>query len=149
MNVILIKDVDRLGKVGQKVTVKNGYGRNYLLPRGLAVSVTRGSLRQTESLQAQRHRTASLEKEKAQEMAQRLGGICCTMAVSVGQQGKLHGAVTASDIVQALAKQGISIEKHQLELEHPITQVGEISVSVRLHPEVKAAVKVSVVPKQG
>ena len=145
MDIILIKDVDRLGKAGQKVSVKDGFARNYLIPSGLALSATPGARSQMEALHSSQLRQSEMRKTKAAELSDRLKGISCTIRVAVGDQGKLHGAVTAGDIVKVLKSQGIILEKHQVALEGPITTLGLTEVSVKLHPEVTTHLKVSVV----
>ena len=142
MEIILVQDVASVGKAGQRATVKDGYARNFLIPRGLASALTPGAGSAAQARHAAQLRSAEMAKDKAQELAGHLAGIVCRIPVSVGQQGKLHGSVTASDIVEALKNQGISIEKHQVHLERPLTQAGDYSVPVRLHPEVKAEVRV-------
>ena len=147
MKVVLLQDVDRLGQAGDRLTVKDGYGRNFLVPQGLAMPATRGAGVQALATQAARLRGLQLKKEKAQELAQRLGSLSCEILVSVGAQGKLHGSVTGGDIAQALAAQGIPVEKHQIELERPLTHLGLAEVPIRLHPEIRAAVRVFLVSK--
>lgn len=147
MKVVLLKDVDRLGKAGDSVAVKDGYGRNFLVPQGLAMAATRGASTQAQAAQAARMRALRRQKEKAQDLAQRIAQLSCTIPVTVGEQGKLHGSVTGQDIAQALAAQGISVEKRQIGLTRPLTHLGSVEVPIRLHPEVRAAVRVLVVSK--
>lgn len=147
MNVILLSDVARLGQAGQKVSVKPGYGRNFLLPRGLAVPATAGTGAQAQQRIQAQTRAVKAAREKAQELARRIEAAACTVAAAVGEQGKLHGAVTAADIAEALREQGIEIDKHQIDLERPLTLAGEHTVAARLHPEVRVSFKVAVVPK--
>lgn len=147
MNVILVQDVDRLGKSGEKVRVKDGYGRNFLIPQGWAIPATRGAGNQALAQAAARVRAAQLKKGKASELAQQLSELTCTIEVSLGAQGKLHGAVTAADIAQALGRQGIALDKHQIDLEKPLTILGDTQVPVHLHPGVKASIRVSLVSK--
>jgi large subunit ribosomal protein L9 len=142
MEVILTQEVRPLGLAGQKVSVKDGYDRNFLMPRGLAVPADRGADSASRARLNANLRSAELAKEKAVEIAAKLEETTCRFSLSSGEQGKLHGAVTASDIARELQKQGISIEKHQIQLEGPLSQLGEHPVPVRLHPGVKAAVKV-------
>ena len=142
MEVLLTRDVARVGKSGQKVTVKDGFGRNYLIPRGLAISATPGAGSAAQAQHAARLRTAEMAREKALEVGRRLAEIRCEIAVSVGDQGKLHGAVTAAHIAQELRNQGVSLEKQQIHLERSLTHPGEYPVTVRLHPEVKATLRV-------
>lgn len=145
MNVILVQDVERLGKAGQRVCVKDGFARNFLLPRRMAVAATRGAGVAAQAQLAEQVRAAARVRKKAEELARRLEEAPCTVAVSVGEQGKLHGAVTAADIVQSLQQQGIPLEKHQVQMDRALAQLGEHQVPVRLHPEVKATLRVHVV----
>ncbi len=142
MEVILLQEVRALGKPGQKLSVKDGYARNFLIPRGLAAPATPGAGSAAESLQNARLRSLEMAKEKAEELARKLEQATCRFSVSAGDQGKIHGSVTASDIAEELDKQGIPLEKHQIQLERSLTHLGEFAVPVRLHPEVKAAVRV-------
>ncbi len=143
--VILLADVARLGSAGQKASVKNGYARNFLFPQGLAVPATAGSNTQQQQRRQAQLRAAQAQKERALELARRIEAALCTIPAAVGAQGKLHGAVTAADIAEALRSQGIELEKHQIEMERPLTQLGEFPVPVRLHPDVRASVRVAVV----
>ena len=145
MEVILTKDVERLGKVGQVLLVKDGYARNFLFPRGWAQPATAGGRKKVASLQGAQLRQAERVKEKALQLQSRLSQISCTIAVSVGQQGKLHGAVTVNDIVKALQEKGVTLEKHQLSLPFPITQLGWHLVPIKLHPEVQMDLNVQVI----
>ena len=145
MEVVLLKDVARIGKSGEKVSVKDGFGRNFLIPQGLAVPAASGADRSAQAHLSERIRSDRRAQEKAQEQARKVEGVPCIISAAVGAQGKLHGAVTAADIARALEGQGVRIDKHQVELERPITQVGETEVVLRLHAQVKASVRVHVV----
>lgn len=147
MDVILSKDVKGVGKAGQTVSVKEGYARNCLFPQGLALPVTGGYRNQAQSLQAAQLRKSQALKQKAVELAASLGQITCTIPVAVGQQGKLYGSVTASDIVDALLEKGISLDKHQIVLEGTINHIGMHPVTLKLHPEVVTILQVAVVQK--
>lgn len=148
MNIILVKDVEPLGKAGKAVTVKDGYARNFLIPRGLALPATAGCRSQLNAQAALKLRHAQRQRSKAAELGERISRVCVTLAVAVGDQGKLHGAVTVKDICEALQQeQGIRLEKHQVVLEEPIGRLGTVEVPVKLHPEVTAALKISVVKK--
>ena len=142
MEVLLLQEVHRLGKAGQKVSVKDGYGRNFLIPRGMAVAATHGAGSAAKGRIAAQLRTAEMAREKAAELGRKLAEATCAIAVSVGEQGKLHGAVTASDVAKALEKQGIALEKHQIQMERSLTHLGEYPIQVRLHPEIKAILRV-------
>ena len=147
MKVILLQDVEPLGKSGTQVTVKDGYGRNFLLPRGLAMSATRGAGVKAQAAQAARLRTLQTQRAKAEELARRLTEVSCQISASVGEQGKLHGSVTGGDIAQALSALGIPIQKQQIKLDRPLTHLGPAEVSIRLHPEVRTTVRISIVSK--
>ena len=147
MDIVLVRDVERVGKAGQKVSVKDGFARNFLFPRGLALSATPAVRSRMEALRASQERQAQAQKAKATQLSDRLSQITCTIPVSVGEQGKLHGAVTAGDVLKALQAQGIVLEKHQVILERPLTELGAVQVPLKLHPEVTASLRVSVVRK--
>ncbi len=147
MEIVLTQEVDRLGTVGQKVHVKDGYARNFLIPRGLAVSANARTVAQARTLQTARLRVVQLEREKALRLAQQLQERAWVIPVSVGEQGKLHGAVTAGDLAGLLKKEGLSVEKHQVDLERPLAQLGEFQVPLKLHAEVKIILKVQLVPR--
>ncbi|MBI4227795.1 MAG: 50S ribosomal protein L9 [Candidatus Omnitrophica bacterium] len=145
MDVILMQDVPSLGAQGAVVTVKPGYARNYLLPQGLAQPATPANTRAIEALKRKQAAQAAAAQAAAQQMADRLATLSCTIPASVGEQEKLHGSVTTADIAEALQGQGIAVEKRQLVLEAPITQLGVYKVPVKLHPQVTATVKVWIV----
>ena len=147
MDLILVKDVDRLGKAGQILNVKDGYARNYLIPQGLALPASPDRRAQAAALGRAQAKSLQAAKEKAVELAQRLESVSCVIPMPAGDQDKLHGAVTAADIVQALAQQGLSIEKHQVRLERPITHLGSLEVPIKLHAEITAVLQVRVVKK--
>lgn len=145
MDVILTQEVPSLGAQGAVVAVKDGFARNYLIPRGLARPATAGNLRVVEQLKRQRQAVAAAARAQAQTVAGKLTSLSCTIPAAVGVEEKLHGSVTAADIAEALAEQGIVVEKRQIGLEAPITKLGVYRVPIRLHPEVTATVKVWIV----
>lgn len=147
MEIILLADVERLGAAGQKVTVKDGYARNFLLPQGKAVPATAGSQHQQQQRAQAQLRAAQQQKEKAVALAGQLEKASCRIPAAVGERGKLHGAITAADIAETLRQQGIELDRHQIELERPLTQVGEFPVEVRLHPDVRVSLRVAIVPQ--
>lgn len=144
MEVILREDVPGLGKAGALVRVKPGYGRNFLLPRGLAFEATDGNKKRIEHEQRSRVAKHSAEKTVASELAAKLGAAHLTLKAKAGEGDKLFGSITTGDLAEALAKAGFSIDKRKIELEHPLKQLGLHSVTVRLHPEVHAEFKVTV-----
>ena len=148
MNIILVKDVEPLGKAGKTVVVKDGYARNFLIPRGLALPATTGRRSELSARAALQLRQAEALKRKAAELGERISQVSLSFAVAAGDQGRTHGAVTAKDICEALRRErGIRLEKHQVLLGEPIGRLGAVEVPVKLHPEVTAALKISVVKK--
>lgn len=145
MEVILREDVKSLGKAGELVRVRPGYARNFLLPKGLAYEASEGNKQRIAA--ETRARTTRLEAEKgaAQAFAARLAAAAVTLTGKAGEEGKLFGSVTAQDIAEALAQQGLEVDRRRIELEHPIKLLGFHTVTVRLHPEVHAEVRVQVV----
>jgi len=145
MEIILRQAVENLGKPGDVVKVKAGYARNYLLPHGLAYEATPGNLKR---IQQERDRLEAAENERrgaAQGIAERLEQVSLTFSARVGEEGKLFGSVTASDIAQHLEQQGFHIEKRQIDLHEPIKALGVYRVPVRLHADVKPEVRVWVI----
>ena len=147
MEVILREDVQSLGKAGALVRVKPGYARNFLLPRGLAYEATEGNKKRIAAESRARGARAAEERGKAQAEADQLGAVAVTIAAKAGEGERLFGSVTAQDIADALERAGHPIDKRKLELPHPLKQLGEHTVPVRLHAEVQAAVRVTVVPE--
>jgi large subunit ribosomal protein L9 len=145
MEVILQQSVEKLGSPGDVVKVSNGYARNYLLPRGIAVIATEGNKKQIE---AQRQRLEAAEdsrREQAQAQATTLEQVSLTFSARVGEEGKLFGSVTSSDIVQQLEALGHKVEKRQVDLHEPIKALGVYRVPIRLHADVKPEIKVWVI----
>jgi len=145
MRLILRDDVDHLGRRGEVVKVKPGYGRNYLLPRKLAYEYSDSNLQRIEKERKLLEVQKVKERSEAQELAQRIGAISCTIVRKVGESDTLYGSVTNADISEALLKEGFSIDKRKILLEEPIKTLGIYSVQLRIHPEVPAEVKVWVV----
>jgi len=145
MRVILLTDVDRLGKAGQEVDVAAGYARNFLLPQRRAVAATAGNLRALQGLQGQAKKREARLHDQAEELARKIAGVRCTIARRAGEQEKLYGSVTSQDIAEALAGQGIVVDRKRIVLEEPIKVLGAYTVSVCLHPEVTAQAQLSVV----
>lgn len=147
MEVILREDVQSLGKAGALVRVKPGYARNFLLPRGLAYEATEGNKKRIAAETKARDTKASEERGKAQAAADRLGAVAVSIPAKAGEGDRLFGSVTGQDIADALERAGHPIDKRKIELPHPIKQLGEHLVPVRLHSEVQAVVRVTVVPE--
>lgn len=144
MELLLREDVDNLGARGEIVKVKPGYGRNYLLPRGLAVQATAANVKQIERQRAALLKKAAIEKDTATAQAQQVGSVVLTFARKVGEHGLLYGSVTSMDIAEAFAAQGYEIDRRKITLKDPIKEVGEYEVPVKLHREVTTNVKVVV-----
>lgn len=145
MEVILREDIKTLGKAGEMVRVKPGYARNYLLPHGLAFEATEGNKKRIAAETKARGARNTAEKTEAEKAASRLSAVSLTLPGKAGEEGKLFGSITAQDIADALGKQGHAVDRRRIELDHPIKSLGEHVVSVRLHPEVHAEVRVAVV----
>lgn len=145
MDVILKQAVEKLGNPGEVVTVSAGYARNFLIPRGIAVEATSGNKKRIEQERQRLEAAENQRRESASEVAQRLEQVSLTFSARVGDEGKLFGSVTASDIVQQLEAQGYHVEKRQIDLHEPIKALGVYRVPVRLHADVKPEIKVWVI----
>lgn len=145
MQVVLIQDVDKLGKAGDVVIVKDGYGRNFLIPRKLAMPATPQNLKFLQLKKKAEEQRAGAELKAAQELAARLQAISCTIACKAGADEQLFGEVTPAEIAEALEAEGIKVDKRKIEILETIRKVGVYNVSVRLHPEVNQKLKVWVV----
>jgi large subunit ribosomal protein L9 len=143
--VLLMSEVPGLGAEGDVVTVKDGYARNYLLPKKLAAPVTAATRRQLEKLRREREARRKQELQAAQELANRLSSASVTIPVKTGKDAKLYGSVTGSDIATALEAQGVSVDRHKFAMEEPIRELGVYHIKIKLHPDVEASVKVWVV----
>jgi len=149
MQVILREHVDNLGRRGEIVKVADGYARNYLLPRKLALLATEGNKKQIERERGKFVAKEAEEQKVAEAMVERLGALDIAIAKKVGETEALYGSVTTSDIAEALAAKGVEIDRRKLHLSEPIKRLGEFDVPVRLHPDVTAHVKVRVVAESG
>lgn len=147
MEIILNQDVDKLGKTGQIVKVKNGFARNFLIPRGLALPATSGNLKKLQ--QEKLKETLQIEKikQEAQHLKDRLTNLSLTLPALTHEDGKLYGSITANDISGLLKEEGFDIDKNSIILEEPIKSLGIYEVPIKLHPEVSATIKVWVVKK--
>jgi large subunit ribosomal protein L9 len=145
MEIILREDVQYLGKAGEVVKVKDGYARNYLLPKGLAYAATDANKKritfEAERLAKQR----AAEKTAAEDEATKLAGVQLTFEAKVGEEDKLYGSVTASDIQRKLEEQGIHVDKRKIDLPEPIRALGEFRVGIKIHPDVRPEVVITVV----
>ncbi|MGD8843867.1 MAG: 50S ribosomal protein L9 [Desulfobacteraceae bacterium] len=147
MKVILKETIDSLGIIGSEVTVANGYARNYLLPQGKAVPATDQYRKLLEHERAKFDLQIAKEKELAEQMAQKLETVECEIAAKVHEGERLYGSVTVRDIVDALAKQDISLEKRMVLLKEPIKSIGSFKVPIRVYKEVEPEITVNIVPE--
>jgi large subunit ribosomal protein L9 len=144
MKLILREDVENLGKGGELVEVKPGYGRNYLLPRGLAVLANPKNVRELEHQKAVAAAKAAKLKASAEAVAKRLADTAVTLKRKVGEQDKLYGSVTALDIAEALAARGLEIDRRAIDLAEPLKTLGDFEVPVKLHSDVVGKAKVKI-----
>jgi len=145
MDVILRQDVEKLGQAGELVSVKDGYARNYLLPRGLAYVATDANRRRLEGEQRQRNRRAEVELAGARDVAVRLETVSLSFTMKAGEGDKLFGSVTSADIAERLEAEGFQLDKKAVELKEPIKALGVYKVPVRVHADVKPEIRVWVV----
>lgn len=144
MQIILQEDVEKLGTRGQLLEVAEGYARNFLLPRKLALEATSGNLKRLEKMRAAFAKKEATEKEAASTLAGLLAKVSVELARKAGDTDQLFGSVTSADIAEALAAQGYNIDKRKIALADPIKLVGEFDVPLKLHREVSATIKVIV-----
>ena len=147
MNVILKQDVDKLGKAGDVVKVKPGYGRNYLIPKKLALEATPGNIKVAEIEKVAQARRDHREKESATILAREIVKLTATIRCKTGEGGSLYGSVTALDIAEFLTSHKIDIDKRKIQLDEPIKTIGEYEVPIRLHRDVTVPIKVIVEPE--
>ncbi len=145
VQVILRQAVDELGDIGEVVDVKPGYARNYLIPQGMAYEATDANQQRFEEERRHILAKSTRELDRARAAAERIQGQSVSFSMRAGEEGKLFGSVTASDISEALAEKGIEVDRHLIRLEEPIKQLGVYKVTVRLHSEVRPEVTVWVV----
>jgi len=145
MQVILKKDIEKLGKVGEAVSVKVGYARNFLFPKKLALPATEANLKVVEREKEKTAQRQAQEKQRSEELAKKLAITSCTITVQAGEDGKLFGSVTNQDIAAAYKAEGIEIDKRKIEISEPVKEVGVFKINIKLHPEVSTEAKVWVV----
>ena len=144
MKLILREDVGNLGDMGTIVDVKNGYGRNYLLPRNLAVEANPKNIKEFEHQKKIILSKAKKIKQSAEDLAEQISKISIIIEAKAGEEDKLFGSVTSKDIVEAIALQGVKIDKRKVLLEEPIKRIGTYEVAVKVHQDVNASVNVEV-----
>jgi len=145
MEVLLLKDVPKLGNAGDEVRVADGFARNYLLPRKLAMPLTEGAHNQAVQIRDARQRQVEREQVETQEAANRLDGLTVSVTAKAGEQGKLYGSITATDIAEAvLAQHGVEVDKRRIALDEPIRELGDKEIEVRFSQVAVAKITVSV-----
>ncbi len=148
MKVVLLKELEGYGSIGSVINVKDGFARNYLIPRGIALPATESNLKHVNSIITQKLRKLQKEKERARDLAKKIEGLILEIKHPVGEKGKLYGSVTSSEISKALSEKGFEIDKKRIVVNRPIRDVGIHTVQIRLHPEVEVQIKVDVQPQK-
>ncbi len=147
MKVILREDMDNLGKCGDIIEVKNGFGRNYLLPRNLAIPATKGNLKSIGEVTAQKELRDKKYRREAERIKDRIERISCTAEVNVGEEDKMFGSITSAIIVGLLKEEGVEIDRRKIMLDEPIKNLGVYTIPVKIAPDVVANLKLWVVKK--
>ncbi|MDR0786916.1 MAG: 50S ribosomal protein L9 [Gemmatimonadota bacterium] len=148
MQIILKERLDNLGDIGEVVSVKPGYARNYLIPKGLAYAATPGNLKRIERERAQYEKRTAAERAEARQRAAVIEATSVTFSARAGEEGKLFGSITAADIAEKMAEQGIVIDRRQIVLDEPLKALGVFSVPVKLHADVRPEIKVWVIKEE-
>jgi len=146
MEVILKEDVQKLGHRGDVVKVTDGYGRNFLLPRKLAIEATTGNRAVIEEMKAAAERRSVREKADAEGLAKQFDNVHLTFLRKVGEREHLFGSVTSADIAQELEARGFNVDRRKIQLDEPLKTLGDFNVEIKLHRDVSAAVKVTIKP---
>ena len=147
MEVILCHEMANLGKTGDVVKVKDGYARNYLFPRNMALAATKENLKKIEAHKAKLAALDAQKKSEAQALAEKIAKVSCTLTVEVNDQEKLYGAVSEKDILHALEQEGFKYERKDLVIEKAVDELGIFDIGVKLHPEVTAKFRLWVTKK--
>jgi large subunit ribosomal protein L9 len=145
MKVILTQDIAGLGSIGDLITVKDGFGRNYLVPQGKALQATSQNMKKLEHQKRQIREKIDKAKREAERLAARIESVSCTVAKAVGEEDKLFGSVTGMDIEASLKLEGVEIDRKKINLPEPIKSLGIYNIPIKLHPEVTATLKLWVV----
>ena len=146
MKVVLREDVENLGRKGDLIEVRDGYARNFLVPRGLALKATKGIVKQSESMRRAREAREERDRGQAEELLARLNSTRVEVRARAGEGGRLFGSITAADVADAISAQlGMEIDRRKLVLDEPLKVLGPAEVELRLHPEVTAKVQVEVI----
>jgi large subunit ribosomal protein L9 len=145
MKIILKEDIKKIGKMGQIVDVANGYARNYLVPKGLAVEASTKNIRSLEHEKKIIQEKAKKLKDSAQDIASRISSMTLTIKAKAGEEEKLFGSVTTMDIAEALLNEGLEIDKKKISLEEPIKRLGSYSVQIKLHSDVSVPLNIQII----
>jgi len=145
MKVILREDVKDVGHIGEMLTVKDGYARNFLIPKGLALEANTKNIKALEHEKRKIQEVVRKAKSGAEDLSSKISATTITIRAKVGEEEKLFGSVTAMDLAEALKKEGLDIDRKKIILEEPIKRLGNYTVSVKVHPEVSAQFTVQVV----
>ncbi len=146
MQIILRSDVESLGKVGDLVTVKPGYARNFLIPRGIAFAANKSNLARLDQERKTLQMRDLKERRKAGDVYSQINGLKLLKAVQVGEEDRMFGAVTSSDIAELIKERGYEIDRRKIQLDEPIKHLGEYNIGVKLHRDITAIVTIDVVP---
>ncbi len=145
MRIILLQDYEKLGNAGDQIDVKDGYARNFLIPKGLALKADKKSVKRFQEIAHLKELKQNRALREAQELAEKLQSLSLTVPVQVGEEDRIFGSVTSIDIAQQLKDKGYDIDKRQILLEEPIKALGIFDIPVKLHPEITATVKLWVI----
>lgn len=148
MKIILREDIEKLGKMGDVVNVKDGYARNFLLPKGLAYIATEGAIKRIEAEKRRAEKRSEKERQLAEEIAAQIADVQLTIPMKVGEEGKLYGSVSQQMIANELQARGFNVDKRQIIIEEPIKTLGIFDVKVKLHSEVIPTLKVWVINEE-
>ena len=148
MKVILIQSIDRLGKIGDIVNVKDGYARNYLFPKKIAQEATSGNMKILDSLKKKQALEDAKRLDEAKALAQKIAALSITISAKAGEEEKLFGTVTTEMISLALGNEKVAIDKKDIVLDEPIKKLGVYQVGVKVHPEVKASLRVWIIKEE-
>lgn len=147
MDVILLQDVDHLGSKGEVHEVANGYGRNYLIPQGMARMATQGAINQLQEEQRQQARKVAAKKEEAERVAEELGDMQVVFTAKVGEDNRIFGTITTQQIAVELANRGFEIDRRDIELHEDIRVIGAYKADIKVHTEVSATLDIQVIPE--
>lgn len=149
MKLILLQDVENLGEEGDIVTVKDGYGRNYLIPQRLGRIASDGAIRQQQEIQRQRSRKHAKVKEDAAAIKEQLEAVNVVIAAKTGEENRIFGTVTSQQIAVELNKQGFEIDRRDIDLDEDIRMIGVYTATVKIHRDIQAKVKIQVISETG